>query len=246
MTSNDTPVAAATGQETTGPEVLALWLESNRCIARAGQEEGSVAGASATRFVNTENASNNSAFVSSAQGRASSDPTYLRRLARKLKVNGRQGITWGRDVKIEAAGTFRRVAEIKALMDELSAALAMDTAESPWHDQALEPPAASMGNAVSWQPLARADAPRATPQAARPPRPPVNQGGGAAGAGEAGGGMAAGLALLGGGGGAPGCLLLLLAAPRDRTRARMRAHKQSSKPLPQPGGKHRAVASATS
>ena len=89
-------MAAATGQETTtGPKVLALWLESNRCIARAGQGEGGIALASATRFVNTESASNNSAFVSSAQGRASGDPAYLRRLARKLKVNGRQGTAGG-------------------------------------------------------------------------------------------------------------------------------------------------------
>ena len=99
---------------------------------------------------------------------------------------------------MEAARTFRRVAEIKALMDERSEAMAMDTAESPWHDQALEPPAASMGNAVSWRPLTRADAPRATPRAVRPPGPSVNQGEGAAGAGEASGGRGAGLALRGG------------------------------------------------
>lgn len=185
MTVTDAAEVGTTGaagsDEASGLGALGSWLESHRRIARAGPGAGAAAAASSVLYAETESQGNSSSFVSSPLERASDDPSRLRRFARTLKANGRQGAVMGRQAQMEAARTFRRTAEIKALVDERSAAVAMDTAGSPWNDPALEPPAASMGNAVSWRPPDKPELPRAPLQAPGPARPPAAQGGGRGG-----------------------------------------------------------------
>ena len=60
----------------------------------------------------------------------------------------------GREQQMQAARTFRRVAEIEALSEERQRRINLVVPSSPWSDGSLEPPAVSIGNAVNWQPPA--------------------------------------------------------------------------------------------
>jgi hypothetical protein len=57
----------------------------------------------------------------------------------------------GRENQMQAARTYRRVAEIEWLFEERHRKMKEEVSSSPWADGSLEPPAVSMGNAVAWR-----------------------------------------------------------------------------------------------
>ena len=60
--------------------------------------------------------------------------------------------------QMAGARTFRRDAEIELLMRERENNIKRVPVDSVWHNPDLEPPAASIGNAVKWRPSAAAAA----------------------------------------------------------------------------------------
>jgi hypothetical protein len=78
------------------------------------------------------------------------EPKFLHEVSRVLNANTNKKGGAGRAAQMSAARSFRRTAEIQLLIEERKKARERNITNSPWRSGALEPPAASIGNAASW------------------------------------------------------------------------------------------------
>ena len=126
-----------------------LWrnLEKVKNVAPAGHGDGARAQKEMMDFVSRNHVSE----ASSTALRNSDEPQVMNRIARELKQAASCADKGMRVQQMEAARSFRKVAEIKALMDERIEAKARNTSGSRWSVPAQEPPAASIGNAIKWR-----------------------------------------------------------------------------------------------
>ena len=150
MTVTDGHGDEESARDCAGPKAMGRWLSQHRNVASCERGGGSIGEAEVKAFVNKTSSGNSVSFPSSVQGRLNHEPSYLRAIARKLKKNTQRGDNSGREDQMEAGRTYRRTSEITFLLDERRTAEDMDKTRSPWHDSQLEPPAASMGNAIAW------------------------------------------------------------------------------------------------
>ena len=126
-----------------------LWrdLEKVKNVPPADHGDGARAQKAMMDFVSGNHAS----LASSTALRNSHEPQVMNRIARELKQAASCAGKGMRVQQMEAARSFRKVAEIKALMDERIEAKARNTSGSRWSVPAQEPPAASIGNAIKWR-----------------------------------------------------------------------------------------------
>ena len=139
------PIRSSSEMEVPPCQLLASWLEANRNIPAASSRHGETGIKNAQEFVNVSKASadDESCFT---------DLLSLKCSVKKLNDCAiAKTYVGGREQQMQAARTFRRVAEIEALVEERQRRMTMEVPWSPWSDAKLEPPAASLGNAVAWR-----------------------------------------------------------------------------------------------
>ena len=125
-------------------QLLASWLEANRNIPAASSGHGETGLKNAQEFVNV---SKDSVGDEDCDTVLQSLKCSLRKLNECAVAKTYVG---GREQQMQAARTFRRVAEIEGLFEERQRRMKLEVPWSPWSNGTLEPPAVSMGNAVAW------------------------------------------------------------------------------------------------
>ena len=91
--------------------------------------------------------------ASSKVSKGSNEPQIIRDIAKTLTEYAPGAAKdSGRREQMQAARTVIRTAEIEAFMNERIEREAANNTNSPWNSPSKEPPAASIGNAVKWNP----------------------------------------------------------------------------------------------
>ena len=149
MTRNKQIPTNSTKTDVPPVQLLASWLESNRNIPAASTGQGETGMKKALEYVSASKA-----CVDEGEDCASFVQSLKCSVKKLNNCASAKRYVGGREQQMQAARTFRRVAEIEALSEERQRRINLVVPSSPWSDGSLEPPAVSMGNAVNWQPPA--------------------------------------------------------------------------------------------